>query len=60
MMGHKGKLKGGFEYDALTGWRKVLCYMQRPGIAKAAKAKYNRRQRRLARAQILKERTRWT
>jgi hypothetical protein len=52
MMGHKGKLKGYLEYDALTRWRKVLCYMGRPGVAKSAKAQYNRRQRRLSRAQI--------
>jgi hypothetical protein len=55
MMGHKGQMKGAFEYDALTRWRKVHCYMDRPGVAKAAKANYNRRQRRLSRAQIRNE-----
>jgi len=24
MMGHREKLKGAFEYDAFTGWRRVV------------------------------------
>lgn len=38
--------KTGFEQDAVTGWRKVLCYMSRPGVAKKAKRQINRRERR--------------
>lgn len=38
-------LKGGDEYDALTGWRKV--YGFRPGVRAAIKRKYNRRLRRI-------------
>ena len=36
-------LKGGDEYDALTSWRRVLCYLTKPGVAKKAKRKYNKR-----------------
>ena len=43
----KIRLKGGFEQDAFTGWRKVLCYMQRAGVVKKAKRQYNKRLRRL-------------
>lgn len=38
-----------FEQDAFTGWRHVLCYMQRPGVRKAAKKLSHRRDRRAAR-----------
>lgn len=38
-------LKGGLEYDVLTGWRKYLCYTGKPGICKYVKNKYNRRMR---------------
>lgn len=43
-------LKGGAEYDALTGWRKVLFF--RPGERAAIKAKFNRRERRLMRRSL--------
>lgn len=39
-------MKGGFEQDIFTGWRKVLCYAQRAGVCKKAKKKYNKRVRR--------------
>lgn len=43
-------LKGGDEYDAFSKHgRKALCYLNKPGICKAIKRKYNRRFRRLAR-----------
>lgn len=45
MKGPPIPLKGGFEQDALTGWRKVLCYM-RAGVPRLAKRKYWRRVRR--------------
>lgn len=38
-------MKGGLEYDAFTGWRRVLCYMGRPGLRKWVKRKYNKRMR---------------
>lgn len=50
MMGHKGKLKGGDEYDALTSWYKVLHW--RPSQRKAIKRKFNKRQRKNASKQI--------
>jgi len=39
-------MKGGFEQDIFTGWRKVLCYAQKAGVCKKAKKKYNKRVRR--------------
>jgi len=44
--------KSGFEQDALTGWRKVLKYMKRPGVAKKAKRQYSHRVRTLSRKEI--------
>lgn len=38
-------MKGGAEFDALTGWRRLLCW--KPGQRKAAKKSYARRLRRL-------------
>lgn len=43
-------LKGAAEYDALTGWRKVLFF--RPGERAAIKAKFNRRERRSVRKSL--------
>jgi len=40
---NKISLKGGLEYDILTGWRRVLCYAQKPGICKYVKRKYRKR-----------------
>ena len=39
-------LKSGYEFDALTAWRKIIKGMSKPGRAKYAKRKYNRRFRR--------------
>lgn len=36
-------LKGGDEYDALTGWRKMLKIFNKAGLAKKSKRKYNKR-----------------
>lgn len=41
------RLKGGLEQDGLTGWRKVLCYMEKPGVPSKAKKSYRRRERRV-------------
>lgn len=43
----KGEIpkKGGEEWDCFTGWRKMLCYMKRPGVTKSIKRKYNKRLR---------------
>ena len=45
-------IKGGFEEDVFSGWRKVLCYTQRAGVCKKAKKKYNKRVRRIAKKEI--------
>ena len=39
-------LKGGGEYHVHTGWRRVLCYVEKPGVTKYYKRKYNKRLRR--------------
>jgi len=41
MMGHKEKLKGGDEYDALTGWKKFLNWNS--GVRKRIKRQFNKR-----------------
>lgn len=33
------------ELDVFTGWRKMLCYTQRPGVCKRIKRSYRRRVR---------------
>lgn len=33
------------EIDVVTGWRKLLCYMQRPGNSHKAKRRMRRRER---------------
>ncbi len=37
--------KGEFEQDAFSRWRKLLHMFKKPGVAKAAKRKYNKRAR---------------
>lgn len=46
MMGHREELKGGFEWDAFTGWRRV--HNWNPGVRRYIKARFNRRVRREA------------
>lgn len=48
MMGHREQMKSGGEYDAFTGWRKLLCYMQRPKVRHSIKKKFSRRVRKEA------------
>lgn len=43
-------LRGGAEYDAISGWRKVLAH--KPGERKAAKNKFRRRARHHARLDL--------
>lgn len=45
MMGHRQKLKDGFEWDVLFG-RKHYCYLQRAGAASSIKRRMRRRDRR--------------
>lgn len=48
----KRALKGHFEQDALTGWRRWYCYTQRAGVVRKAKRQSNRRERRNARKEM--------
>lgn len=50
MMGHREKLKGGLEFDALTGWRRF--YKFKAGERKYAKNKLTRRVRREVKAKL--------
>ena len=52
MMGRKQKLKGGDEYDAVSNWRKLMCYMQRSGVTKSIKKKMNKRARQDAKRKL--------
>jgi hypothetical protein len=45
------------EHDAYTGWRRVLCYIGRPGVRRSIKRKTHKRERREARAAIRKDNT---
>lgn len=40
------------EHDAYTAWRKMLCYLGRPGVVKAIKRRTHKRERREARQAI--------
>lgn len=53
---HRRPSKDGDEQDAFTGWRHVLCYLDRAGKAKAVKQRHNRRTRRQVREQLKGER----
>jgi len=52
-MGHREKMKGGPEYDAFTGWKKVLNW--RPGVRAWIKRKFWKRQRMNAKAALAGE-----
>ncbi|MGN6538943.1 MAG: hypothetical protein ACTHKQ_24850 [Mesorhizobium sp.] len=54
MMGHREKMRGGDEYDALTGWKKLLKVFARPGLSRRAKQKFNRRVRKEAKAEAVR------
>lgn len=47
-------IRGADEQDAYTGWRHILCYMQRAGVVKAIKRRTHKRERREAQQEILK------
>ena len=51
-MGHKEKLQDGDEYDALTKARRMYKYLDRAGVAKKIKRKFNKRQRRKIREEL--------
>ena len=45
-------MKGGAEMDVFSRWRKVMCYMSRPGVCKRVKRGYNKRVRRAAKMEL--------
>jgi hypothetical protein len=49
------QIKGWDEEDAYTPWRKLYCYLQRPGAVKQIKRRTHKRERREAKAAIRKE-----
>ena len=52
----KQKLKTGDEWDVVTGWRKYLCWTQRPGACHKVKRRLRRRLRREGKMEIRDER----
>lgn len=48
-------LKGGSEYDALTGWRRLINSLRKPGKKKAIQKGYNKRFRKAVKADTLKQ-----
>lgn len=44
-MTQKRVIKTADEQDAYTGWRKVLKYMERPGVVKKIKRRTHKRER---------------
>ena len=42
-MGHKEKLDGDGEWDAFSSWRKVYCYLKKPGVVRKIKRRFNKR-----------------
>lgn len=49
------RIKGFAEEDAFTGWRHILCYVQRPGVRKGIKRSANRRERRDGKSEIRRD-----
>lgn len=45
-------VRGFADEDVMTGWRRVLCYTQRPGVASKIKRAYRRGERHQARAAL--------
>ena len=53
MMGHRGKMKGGEEYDCFCRpWRRLIVAFGHAGHTRSIKARYSRRQRREARREL--------
>lgn len=49
------RLRGGYEYDALTRARRYYTYLKKAGVAKSLKRKYNKRFRKTAKEAIRDE-----
>lgn len=48
-------IKGWAEQDVYTGWRKVYCYVRRPGVVKSIKRMTHKRERREGKNDIRRE-----
>ena len=46
------RLRGAYEYDALTRARRYYTYLKKAGVAKSLKRKYNKRFRKTAKEAI--------
>lgn len=57
MMGRRLPMISGDEYDALTGWRRVLCVFQRARVRAKTKRRFRRRERRVAREEVRRARS---
>ncbi len=53
MMGHRGKMKGGDEYDGLSPWKRYHNWA--PGVRKLIKRGYNKRMRKVAKARLARK-----
>lgn len=42
MMGHREKKRGGDEWDCFTNWRRIICCLQRSGVVKKTKRRFNK------------------
>ncbi len=48
----KRPVKKADEHDTVTGWRRYLCYLQRPGATDAVKRRLRRRERHVAKHRL--------
>jgi hypothetical protein len=52
MMGRRILMVSGDEYDALTGWRRVMSFRGMRSCRAAIKRRFRRRERRVAREEV--------
>lgn len=52
----KRKVVTAAEYDVVTGWRRMYCYLQRAGVTAGIKRQIRRRERREGKTGIRQER----
>jgi hypothetical protein len=51
----KRPIRGAAEEDTFTPWRRVYCYLARPGVTSKIKRGYRRGERHQAKAEIRRE-----
>lgn len=52
---NRRQIKTAAEQDALTRWRRIYCYLQRPGVVSGIKRQARRRERREAKSAIRRD-----